>query len=141
MSKKPFRRRLAGVATALAALLLLATLGCRDDDGPTAPEGSRLFRVRAGADEFRMRLTDPEAIRLALENLEGRNNKHPHGRIALGSGGVNAPWRWHFLPDTVRMVDTSIELCDGAPSYVETHRAEYLLSGYCPWGARVVAVE
>src|SRR5687767_11757199 len=141
MSKNPVRRRRAGVAAALAALLFLATPGCRDDDGPTAPEGSRLFRVRTGADEFRMRLTDPEAIRLALENLEGRNNKHPHGRIALGNGGVNAPWTWHFLPDTVRMVDTSIELCDGAPSYVETHRAEYLLSGYCPWGARVVAVE
>lgn len=129
------------IAPALAVLLLLAAFGCGGDDGPTAPDGTRLFRVRVGADEFRMRLADPEAIRLAMENLEGRNNKHPNGRIATGNGGLNAPWSWHFVPDTVRMVDISIELCDGSPSYVESHRADYLLSGYCPWGARVVAVE
>ena len=131
-----------------ASRILLVTIGlalfaaaCHDDDGPTAPDGSRLFRVRAGADVFRMRLTDPEAIQLAMENVEGRNNKHPNGRIAVGNGGFNAPWSWHFVPDTVRMVDASIEVCDGTPGYVESHRAEYLLSGYCPWGARIVAVE
>ena len=68
------------------------------------------------------------------------NNKHPNGRIAPGNGGFNTPWSWHFVPETVRMVDVSIEVCDGTPSYVETHRSDYLLSGYCPWGARVVAV-
>jgi hypothetical protein len=121
--------------------LALFAAACHDDDGPTAPDGSRMFRVRAGGDEFRMRLTDPEAIRLAMENLEGRNNKHPNGRIAPGAGGFNAPWSWHFVPDTVRMVDASIELCDGTPSYVEAHRTDYLLSGYCPWGGRIVGVE
>lgn len=133
--RRPFLFLLAAIALALFAA------ACHDDDGPTAPDGSRTFRVRAGGDMFRMRLTDPETVRLAMENLEGRNNKHPNGRIAPGNGGINAPWSWHFVPETVRMVDTSIELCDGTPSYVEAHRADYLLSGYCPWGARIVAVE
>lgn len=137
-----FRKRIRTSLFLLAASgLALFAVACHDDDGPTAPDGSRTFRVRSGGDEFRMRLTDPEAIRLAMENLEGRNSKHPNGRIAVGNGGFNAPWSWHFVPETVRMVDFSIELCDGAPSYVETHRPDYLLSGYCPWGARVVAVE
>ena len=88
-----------------------------------------------------MRVTDADAIELAMENLAGRNSKHPSGPIAPGDGGFNSPWSWHFVPDSVRMVDSSIELCDGSPSYVETHRADYLSSGYCPWGARVIAME
>ena len=139
---KSSRKRIRTPLFILAAIALaFSAAACNDDDGPTAPDGSRLFRVRAGGDEFRMRLTDPEAIRLAMENLEGRSNKHPNGRIAIGNGGFNAPWSWHFVPDTVRMVDVSIEVCDGTPSYVESHRAEYLLSGFCPWGGRVIAVE
>lgn len=136
-SSKRFRASLFLVAAVPLALFAAA---CHDD-GPTAPDGGRTFLVQAVGDQFRLRLTDPEAIRLAMENLEGRNNKHPNGRIAPGDGGFNAPWSWHFVADSVRMVDASMELCDGTPRYVESHRGEYLLSGYCPWGARIVAVE
>lgn len=125
----------------VVAALLLVSSGCNDDDGPTGPERGRLFRVRVGEDEFRMRVTDPDTIQLAMENLAGRNSKFPNGPIATGDGGFNAPWSWHFVADSVRMVDTSIELCDGTPSHVDGHRADYLASGYCPWGARVVALE
>jgi hypothetical protein len=123
------------------ATLLLAAVGCGDDDAPTSPERGRLFRVRVGADEFRMRATDPETIRLAMENLAGGNSLHPQGPIAAGDGGFNSPWNWHLVPETVRMVDSSIELCDGTPTYVEAHRGDYLASGYCPWSARVIALE
>jgi hypothetical protein len=125
---------------AVLAGLVLAGIAC-DDDGPTGPDRGRIFRLRVGAEEFRMRVTDPETIRLATENLAGGNNRHPNGTIAVGDGDINAPWNWHFVPETVRMVDASVELCDGTPRYVESHRAEYLLSGYCPWGARIVGVE
>jgi hypothetical protein len=124
----------------ILAGLLLAELAC-DDDGPTSPDRGRLFGVRVGAEEFRMRVTDPETIRLAMENLAGGNNKHPNGPIAMGDGGFNAPWSWHFVPESVQMVDLSIELCDGSPSHVESHRGDFLASGYCPWSARIVAVE
>jgi hypothetical protein len=127
--------------SALAVLLAVAATGCGDDDGPTSPDRGRVFRVRVNAEDFRMRVTDPETIALAMENLRGRNSRFPNGSIALGDGGFNAPWTWHFVPESVRMVDFSIELCDGEPSYVEAHRPEYLASGYCPWGARVVALE
>jgi hypothetical protein len=123
------------------AALLLAAVGCNNDDAPTSPGSGRIFRVRVGADEFRMRATDPETIRLAMENLAGGNARHPHGPIASGDGGFNSPWSWHLVPESVRMVELSIEVCDGSPSHVEAHRADYLASGYCPWGARVVAAE
>jgi hypothetical protein len=123
----------------LAALLLATAVAC-DDDGPTSPRG-RSFQVRVGSETFRMRVTDADAIRLAMENMTGGNSKHPEGRIAVSDGGHNAPWSWHFVPETVRMVDASMELCDGEPSYVEAHRADHLASGYCPWGARIISAE
>ena len=131
-SKRPLR---------VLAALLFASVACSDDDGPTGPERGRIFQVRVGADEFRMRVTDPDTIQLAMDNLAGRNSKFPNGPIVAGDGGFNAPWTWHLVPESVRMVDASIELCDGSPSYVESHRAEYFASGYCPWAARVFAVE
>jgi hypothetical protein len=129
------------LARKLAVLFVAVSTGCGDDDGPTGPDRGRVFRVRVNAEEFRMRVTDPDTIALAMENMRGGNSKHPQGPIAAGDGGFNSPWTWHFVPDSVRMVDSSIELCDGEPSYVESHRAEYLASGYCPWSARVIAVE
>lgn len=125
-------------ASALGLLVFFGAVAC--DDGPTSPRG-RSFQVRVGSETFRMRVTDAEAIRLAMENMAGGNSKHPEGRIAVGDGGHNAPWSWHFVPETVRMVDASIELCDGEPSYVEAHRADYVASGYCPWGARIISAE
>lgn len=121
-------------------LLLFGAFSCSDDD-PTGPARGRYFHVRVGSEQFTMHVTDPETIRLAMENLEGKNSKHPNGPIAAGDGGYNAPWSWHFVPESVRMVDASIELCDGNPSYVEGHRADYLASGYCPWSARVIAAQ
>ena len=44
---------------------------------------------------------------------------------------------WHLDPDEVRLVEAAIEVCDGRPSYVETHQSEF--PTYCPWGARVIS--
>jgi hypothetical protein len=62
----------------------------------------------------------------------------PIGPLRAGDGGFNAPWSWHFDPDEVRFAEAAIELCDGTPSYVEEHLADY--PSYCPWAAQVVAV-
>ena len=76
-----------------------------------------------------------ETIRLAQQNI-GRPTAFPAGPLLRGDGGFNAPWSWHFDPDQVRMVEAAIEVCDGTPSYVETHLSDF--PTYCPWGARIV---
>ncbi|OFV85654.1 MAG: hypothetical protein A2V74_01715 [Acidobacteria bacterium RBG_16_70_10] len=81
---------------------------------------------------FVMRATDPETIRLARENLEGGNPRFPIGPLRRGDGGFNAPWTWHLDPDEVRMTEAASELCDGRPSFVEAHQADY--PTYCPLG-------
>ena len=105
------------------------------------PEGE-FFVVEVVGERFVLWITDAEAIRLAHENLEGHNRMHPSGELARGDGGFNHPWSWHLKPETVRMVEVSIELCDGRPSFVERD-VEYWLGTvgrYCPWAGRIVAL-
>ena len=61
---------------------------------------------------------------------------HTSTPLRRGDGGFNAPWSWHLDPAETRFVEAAIEVCDGTPSYVEAHLAEF--PTYCPWGARIV---
>jgi hypothetical protein len=94
------------------------------------------FVVQVVDETFVFRTSHPETIQLAVDNLEGRNNRFPSGPLRSGNGGFNAPWTWHLDPAETRLVELAIEVCDGRPSYVETHQPEYAV--YCPWGAKVI---
>lgn len=118
-------------AAALLAVTVLASCS-----SPTAPSGAAEFVVDVSGERFVVRLTDPDTIRLAEENRQGRNSRFPLGPLRAGDGGFNAPWTWHLDPAATRFVEVAIELCDGRPSYVERNKADY--PTYCPWGARVV---
>lgn len=117
-------------------LFTLVTAAC--SDSPTEP-GSRPaeFVVSVVGEQFVVRLTDPETIRLAEASLAGRSQAFPAGPLRPGSGGFNAPYTWHLDPAQTRFVEAAIEVCDGRPSYVERHQSDY--PTYCPWGATVVA--
>lgn len=105
---------------------------------PTAPSNGPVdFVVDVAGERFVLRLTDPAEIRLADDRRLGRNPRFPNGIIRRGDGGFNAPWTWHYDPPTVKMVEITIELCDGRPSHVEEHFPDG--SQFCPWAARVVA--
>jgi hypothetical protein len=123
------RRRLAA-----AVALGLALAGCGTTEPTPAPAE---FLVDVSGERFVLRLADEETIRLARERLAGRGMRFPLGPLHRGDGGFNTPWSWHLDPGETRMVEAAIEVCDGRPSYVETHLDDY--PTYCPWGARVVA--
>lgn len=123
--------RLLALFGSIPLVVLLAACG-----GPTEPAGTADFIVSVSGERFVLRLTDTETIRLAEDNRQGRNQKFPLGPLRPGNGGFNAPWSWHFDPAETRLVDVAIEVCDGRPSYIEQHLAEF--PTYCPWGARVV---
>jgi len=129
--------RAAGVAARLAVrvlgMLALASAGCAS---PSSPDGASEFIVEVSGERFVLRLTDPEAVRLAEENVRGANTRFPLGTVRRGDGGFNQPWFWHLDPADTTLVELAIELCDGRPSYLETHLDDY--RSYCPWGARIV---
>ncbi len=136
-----WRRRRSSLA--LALVLGVAGSGCSSVAAPnqSAPDrnpSAAEFLVAVGAETFVMRTTDPQTIQLARARLRGEQHALPVGaRPRSGDGGFNAPWSWHLDPAETRMVEVAIEVCDGTPSYVEAHLADF--PRYCPWGARVTA--
>lgn len=122
-------------------LISLFVAGCNTDNGSSnVPPSGQFFTVKVASDTFVMYVTDATTIQLAADNFAGKNNRFPTGRIEAGNGGFNGIWGWHYVPDNVRMVEASVEVCDGTPSYVNTHLNDYLAIGYCPWSAKVIKV-
>lgn len=107
-----------------------------------ARTSSETFVVEVAGERFNVRATDPETIRLLAENYGGKNSMHVTGKLARGDGGFNSPWPWHLEPDSVRMAEVSIELCDGRPSLIEEDLEYWIetVGSYCPWGSSIVAL-
>lgn len=133
----------------LAAGLVLGggILACDEDpvDADLGLEGGVLATFRVGTEQFKVWAVDSAAVAslLALESGTSLANI-PNGAIRQGSGlaSHNAPWSWHLDPQDIQMAENTIEVCDGQPSYVEAHLADFLQIGrYCPWGATLVDVE
>jgi hypothetical protein len=104
-----------------------------------------LATFTVGPEQFKVWITNPAAIERVLAlRAGGGGGSIPNGRIHRGSGraGHNAPFSWHLDADDIQVVDVAIELCDGRPSDVEQHVAEYVdtINRCCPWGATVTAV-
>jgi hypothetical protein len=123
-------------------ILLFMMLGCKADTSMNPPPqvGGQYFTVQVTTEVFVMYVTDPATIQLATENYQGKNRRFPLGKITTGDGGYNTPYLWHFVPDSVRMTEAAIEVCDGRPSYVNAHVNDYISVGYCPWAGKIIKV-
>jgi hypothetical protein len=129
----------------LAAAVALAACS-----SPTAPspdlEGGVVATFDTGGGSFKVFVKNPAAISRLVQIDKGANiGQIPNGRILGGSGAGNhnAPHAWHLDPNDIEIVDTTIELCDGSPAYVDANIAEYVdvIGRYCPWGARLVRLD
>jgi hypothetical protein len=116
----------------LASSFWLSLSACATDPDPEHAE----FVVDVDSEIFIARISDPETITQFRDAVAGRAEGFPAGPLRSGDGGFNAPWTWHLDPAETRLVEAAIEVCDGRPSYVETHQSEF--PTYCPWAARVV---
>ena len=97
------------------------------------------FVVDVVGERFTMLVVDQQAIRDALDNMNGLNNMHPIGVLAIGDGGFNKPWGWHYLAETVTMTDMSTEVCDAEPHLLQEDLGYWVntVKFYCPWSAKV----
>jgi hypothetical protein len=108
--------------------------------GQPAPTSDVVVTVRvADAEEYRLRLTDPDDIGIAQQLLAGESvPRIPNGRVVRGEVDVNVGYSWHIDPASVEFADTATEVCDGRPSDVE--KRVITSDRYCPWSAKVVAI-
>ncbi len=120
---------------------------CGDDPvgNGDALTGGVLATFAVGQDRFRVWVTNPVAANTIMELQAGTSLANiPNGSIRQGPGveNHNAPWNWHLDSNDIEMAELTTEVCDGAPSYVETHLNDYLQIGrYCPWGAQLVSAD
>jgi len=99
------------------------------------------FVVDVVGERFTMLVVDQQAIKDALDNMNGLNTMHPIGVIDFGDGGFNKPWGWHYKPETVTMTDFSTEVCDAEPHFVQENLDYWVntVKYYCPWSAKIIA--
>ena len=123
--------------TRLSKLVLTAALASALACSSTSPDdGSADFVVAVGSEQFVVRSTHAQTIADMRAAVAARRSGFPIGPLRRGDGGFNGPWSWHLDPAEVRLTEAAIEVCDGTPSYVEAHVADF--PTYCPWAARFV---
>ena len=122
--------------TLTGALAIFA--GC-SDDSPTDPEGA-LFVLDVSGEEFSALVTEESQIADLTARMNAGSPGVVSGVLARGDGGFNAPWGWHWEPETVEVADLAVELCDGRPSMVDEDLDYWIdtVGFFCPWGATVV---
>ena len=128
------------LAAALSVAVLLAATGCSAAGGSPSPVSAVIvtFEVNDG-ERFRVLLTEPTDQAAASRLLAGEEGPDiPNGRIVRRTG-VNEGWSWSLDPTDFEFADVTMEVCDGNPSDVES--GELTSDRYCPWSARVIAVE
>ena len=130
----------------LAAGVLLAAVfvwGGITESSPSAggdDSTSAIVTLQVVNETYKVELTDPADIATAEQLLAGAlGTKIPVGAVVRGDPGPNAPWTWHIDPATFQWADSTTEVCDGLPSFVEDETVTS--PDYCPWSAKVIAVD
>jgi hypothetical protein len=85
----------------------------------------------------------PAFIDQALALLESGGQLIPVFEILRDGSDCDGQWTWHVDPAAMSFAELAIELCDGCPSHIEDDKPYWLgtVGQYCPWTARVVAVD
>jgi hypothetical protein len=134
--------------SALSAAVLIAGTARAQSPKAVPPPLFATFTFADGK-PVRTFLTDVETAEILLQIAEGeRKDGIPNG-ILLDDRPRKSPydpnWSWHFKPDSVRMADVTIEVCDATPTYIEEHMDEWFRgekeARWCGWSAKLVKVE
>jgi uncharacterized protein (TIGR03437 family) len=95
---------------------------------------------------FVVRIDNPAVIdqARALLSLPLSERLPVQGIVVKAPVSYNAPWGFHFDPDSISFFETNIEVCDASAQEVENHLAEIgasFLPGnhWCPWNSALLA--
>lgn len=133
--------------------LALCVAGCSGPVTEPATSAGALLTVifpSHGADTLIVLVSDSATIVQAERFVRtGSGPAMLSGRIVRGAGS-DPRYLFHFIPESVRLVDAGMEICDGAPmrsasdvsQFFEwsTGRSDSDSAPWCPWGSRPIAV-
>jgi hypothetical protein len=137
----------------LALFSALALGACSSSVGE--PDGANAAIVTVAfeglADTLDIVVTDAATIAAAEAYVHAHSGSRMiAGRIERGAG-VDSRYPFHFVPETVRIVDVAIEVCDGAPMRTaaavdsffvwSTGNVNAASTQYCPWSSYPIAVQ
>jgi hypothetical protein len=120
------------------AVLLATILAASCGGGPTSPSGRAIVSLSVAGETFRVQLTGARQIDAARAAQAGGPARIPNGRIVSGTS-VNTGWSWHL--EDVEFAEVTTEVCDGRPSDVERLGVQFGGGRFCPWSARVLAID
>jgi hypothetical protein len=120
----------------LALLAIVCAPGC--GGSPTPPSRVAIVTFQVENERFRVQVVGEDQISAARRAQAGSGGRIPDGRIVNGTE-VNQGWNWHLVD--VSFVEVATELCDGIPSDVEKAGVNFGGGRFCPWTARVVAID
>lgn len=104
--------------------------------GCTLPRSGLYATFKVGTETFRQQITSAAGISGALALWKGTSNAGiPVGTLDCRCTGWNCPWNFHMDPASITFTHIAIEVCDGTPSYVNSHCSDFGLGSYCPWSA------
>jgi hypothetical protein len=135
----------------LTAIVWLTLAAC--GSAGTDPEDGAVvtFAFQGRPDTLLVLITDPATITAAEARVRsGSGPNIPIGPIVRGAG-IDSRYPFHFIPDSVRLAEAAIELCDGAPMKTPAEVDAFFLGStgnpnatqaiWCPWNAYPIAVE
>jgi hypothetical protein len=106
--------------------------------------GGILVTFDVVSEQYSIFITNNETIEEVFAVQRGESQATiPNGLIVEGAVFYNQPWSWHVDSEDIHMVEMTIELYDGLPSFVE-NELEYWLESvhrYAPWSATIRAIE
>ena len=139
---------------ALAALVVLSACSSSETTAPLPVAEAAILTVvfpSHPADTLDIYVTDSATIVAADAFIRtGSGPSLLSGRIVKGSG-LDVDYPFHFVAESVRLVDFAIEICDGAPMRTpqavdeffgwSTGNANAPSAPWCPWGSRPIAIQ
>ncbi len=130
---------------AAALLLLCACQAPQPTPTPNPLSGGIVATFEVVGERFKVWVTNPTTIQQILDLKAGKSQANiPNGALGRGPGQANhnQPWSWHLDPQDIEMAEMTIELCDGAPWFVESELEYFLdtVKRYCAWSAKLIDV-
>ena len=144
-------RRMKYITLALFSALTLGA--CSSSVGEPGGANAAIITVafEGLADTLDIVVTDSATIAAADAFVQSHSGSRMiAGRIERGAG-VDARYPFHFVPETVRIVDAAIEVCDGTPMRTTAAVDNFFVwstgdvhsesAQYCPWSSYPIRVQ